>query len=84
MIKERLTMAEKRALGVTWNRLKGKSKSHRQVIPLMCKILDVHNRQLLSANPDHEPININPEDAFSIEGILIRSVRLHKPLPEFM
>lgn len=51
---------------------------------LMCKILDVHNRMLLSANPNHEPIPIHPEDAFAIEGIVIRSIRLHKPLAEFM
>ncbi|CAK2944743.1 hypothetical protein VCRA2126O85_410039 [Vibrio crassostreae] len=50
----------------------------------MCKILDVHNRLLLSANPNHLPIEIHPEDAFAIEGVVIRSVRLHKPLPEFM
>ncbi|MEZ8400798.1 LexA family protein [Vibrio splendidus] len=50
----------------------------------MCKILDVHNRLLLSANPNHLPIEIHPEDTFAIEGVVIRSVRLHKPLPEFM
>ncbi|KAB0300696.1 S24 family peptidase [Vibrio fortis] len=50
----------------------------------MCKIIDVRQRLLLSANPTCAPIPIHPEDAFSIEGVVIRSIRLHKPLPEFM
>ena len=50
----------------------------------MCKIIDVRRRLLLSANSTHAPIPIYPEDAFSIEGVVIRSIRLHKPLPEFM
>lgn len=51
---------------------------------LLCKILDVKNRLLLSANPDHKPIPIHTDDTFSLEGIVIRSIRLHKPLPAFM
>ena len=50
----------------------------------MCKIIDVRQRLLLSANSTCAPIPIHPEDAFSIEGVVIRSIRLHKPLPEFM
>lgn len=50
----------------------------------LCKILDVKNRLLLSANPAHKPVHIHSGDTFSIEGIVIRSIRLHKPLPEFM
>lgn len=50
----------------------------------LCKILDVKNRLLLSANPEHKPVPIRSGDTFSIEGIVIRSVRLHKPLPEFL
>ncbi|CAH7237702.1 Error-prone repair protein UmuD [Vibrio chagasii] len=50
----------------------------------MCKIIDVRQRLLLSANSSCAPIPIRPEDAFSIEGVVIRSIRLHKPLPEFM
>ena len=50
----------------------------------MCKIIDVRQRLLLSANSNCAPIPIHPEDAFSIAGVVIRSIRLHKPLPEFM
>jgi DNA polymerase V len=50
----------------------------------MCKIIDVRQRLLLSANATYAPIPIHSEDTFSIEGVVIRSIRLHKPLPEFM
>lgn len=50
----------------------------------LCKIIDMKNRLLLSANPEHQSIHLHSGDVFSVEGVLIRSVRLHKPLPEFI
>ncbi|KAB0482435.1 S24 family peptidase [Vibrio chagasii] len=51
---------------------------------LLCKKLDVERRLLLSSNPEHKPIKIEEGDDFSIEGTVIRSVRLFTPLPDFI
>ena len=45
---------------------------------LTCKILDVNGRQLRAANKNYAPIPI-PEDAeFSVEGVIIYSIRDHR------
>jgi DNA polymerase V len=45
---------------------------------LTCKTLDVNGRQLLAANKNYPPIPI-PEDAeFSVEGVVIYSIRDHR------
>ncbi len=44
----------------------------------VCKILDMKNRLLLSANPDHKPVPIMPDDIFSVEGVITRSIRLFR------
>ena len=44
-----------------------------------CKLFDAHNRRLLSAADDYPPIDIGPGDSFLIEGVVIRSIRCHRP-----
>lgn len=47
----------------------------------VCKILDKPRRQLLSSNEKHQPQPINDYDSFSIEGVVIRSIRCHRQSP---
>lgn len=51
---------------------------------LLCKRIDIERRLLFSSNPEHSPIKIEDGDEFSVEGTVIRSVRLHTPLPDFI
>lgn len=44
----------------------------------ICKILDITQRLLVSANPKYKTIPINEDDQFTIEGVVIRSVRCHR------
>lgn len=46
----------------------------------VCKILDKHRRQLISANEQIQPVPIHEFDIFSIEGVVTRSIRCHKPV----
>jgi len=50
----------------------------------ICKLFDKTNRLLLSANKNHAPIKIQEEDHIQVEGIVTRSIRMHKPAPELM
>jgi DNA polymerase V len=50
---------------------------------MLCKKLDKERRCLLSSGEDDEPIYINEGDDFSVEGTLIRSIRLFTPLETF-
>jgi DNA polymerase V len=43
----------------------------------VCKLLDKHRKLLLSSNDKHQAVEIHDYDEFSIEGVVIRSVRLH-------
>lgn len=45
----------------------------------VCKIIDPIRRQLLSANEKYQAVPINQYDAFSIEGVVVRSIRCHRP-----
>lgn len=45
----------------------------------VCKMLDVRQRMLVSANEKVKPVSINDLDSFSIEGVVIRSIRCHRP-----
>ncbi|MBE8168699.1 MAG: translesion error-prone DNA polymerase V autoproteolytic subunit [Shewanella sp.] len=45
----------------------------------VCKIIDKQRRQLLSANERYQAIAINQYDEFSIEGVVSRSIRCHRP-----
>ena len=42
----------------------------------VCKIADLKNNQLLSANPDHTDLKITEHD--NAEGVVGQSIRLHK------
>jgi DNA polymerase V len=44
---------------------------------MACKILDIHHKQLLSANSDYAPICIGETSEFCIEGVVIHSIRSH-------
>ncbi|MBU2897061.1 LexA family protein [Vibrio hepatarius] len=44
----------------------------------VCKLLDIKYRQLLSANPIHAPVLVQECDTFTIEGVVIRSIRCHR------
>jgi len=45
----------------------------------ICKILDMPNRRLLSANKAFSEIVISTHDTFTLEGVVIRSIRCHRP-----
>ena len=45
----------------------------------VCKILDLKNRRLLSANKDHEPVSITCNEMFTVEGVVSKSIRCHRP-----
>lgn len=47
----------------------------------VCKIIDTRSRHLLSSNEQHLPVVIHEYDEFSIEGIVTRSIRCHRPSP---
>lgn len=44
----------------------------------VCKILSISERLLLSANPSYQSIAIQESDQFTIEGVVIRSIRCHR------
>ncbi|TRX54054.1 LexA family protein [Thalassomonas sp. M1454] len=44
-----------------------------------CKILDKVNKRLVSANDNYDPVVIYPDDTFQLEGVVSRSIRIHKP-----
>ncbi|MCL1142500.1 LexA family protein [Shewanella gaetbuli] len=48
----------------------------------VCKIIDKVHRKLLSANSQHMGVTISEFDNFSIEGVVIRSIRCHKKTPQ--
>lgn len=45
----------------------------------VCKLADIKNNQLLSANEDYPPVNISDYDNFTLEGVVAQSIRLHRP-----
>lgn len=48
------------------------------------KQIDKPNKQLLSAAKGYAPYRLNSGDEFQIEGIVTRSIRLHRPLQEVL
>ena len=44
----------------------------------ICKIIDTQLRLLLSANNKNQDIPITQYDQFTIEGVVIRSIRCHR------
>ncbi|RXJ72871.1 peptidase [Veronia nyctiphanis] len=47
----------------------------------VCKLLDVTHRLLLSANEGYPSVHINRHDTFSVEGVVVRSIRCHRESP---
>jgi DNA polymerase V len=45
---------------------------------LTCKLLDINNKCLLAANKNYQPIPIPDEAEFSVEGVVIYSIRDHR------
>ncbi|MFA0569311.1 MAG: translesion error-prone DNA polymerase V autoproteolytic subunit [Vibrio gallaecicus] len=45
----------------------------------VCKQLDIRRRLLMSANDKVLPVVINDFDNFTVEGVVIRSIRCHRP-----
>lgn len=45
----------------------------------VCKIIDIQRRLLLSCNEQYQPVPVHEYDEFSIEGVVIRSIRCHRP-----
>lgn len=48
----------------------------------VCKLLNAKGRQLLSANPDCAAVQLSEHDSFTIEGVVTRSIRCHRSIPE--
>ncbi|MCZ4253439.1 LexA family protein [Pseudoalteromonas shioyasakiensis] len=44
----------------------------------VCKIADMINNQLCSANPDNPPIKLTEHDQYSVEGVVTSSIRLFR------
>lgn len=44
----------------------------------ICKIIDTGLRLLLSANKKNKEVQITEEDQFTIEGVVVRSIRCHR------
>lgn len=44
----------------------------------ICKQIDIHRKLLLSANDKYQPTPISECDCFSVEGVVIRSIRCHR------
>ncbi|MDO6762969.1 MULTISPECIES: LexA family transcriptional regulator [unclassified Agarivorans] len=45
----------------------------------VCKIIDKSRRMLLSANEHYSPVAVSSCDRFTVEGVVIRSIRCHRP-----
>ncbi|WP_281557180.1 S24 family peptidase [Thalassomonas sp. RHCl1] len=46
----------------------------------VCKKIDREKARLLSSSPGYLPYQLQEGDDFQVEGVVIRSVRLHRPL----
>ncbi|MDN3652766.1 translesion error-prone DNA polymerase V autoproteolytic subunit [Thalassotalea ponticola] len=44
----------------------------------VCKIIHKEKAQLLSASAHYAPVTVTSEDSFSIEGVVVSSIRLHR------
>ncbi|WP_024590529.1 MULTISPECIES: LexA family transcriptional regulator [unclassified Pseudoalteromonas] len=49
----------------------------------VCKIIHKEKRLLMSASDEHLPVYVSSQDDFCLEGVVTRSIRLHKPCAEF-
>jgi len=48
----------------------------------ICKLLDINKRELISASKGYDAVYISSNDEFQIEGVVTKSVRFHRPVPE--
>lgn len=46
----------------------------------VCKIADTENRRLISSSGTVKAYQLKEGDEFSVEGVVIRSIRMHRPL----
>lgn len=46
----------------------------------VCKIADTKNKQLISFSKRHNKYQLKDGDEFIVEGVVTRSIRLHRPL----
>jgi DNA polymerase V len=44
----------------------------------VCKIADLSNNLLLSANPAHKPYKLTGFDQYNVEGVVTQSIRMHR------
>ena len=45
----------------------------------ICKIINIQQRLLISANKNNPDVQITEHDQFTIEGVVTRSIRCHRP-----
>jgi len=45
----------------------------------VCKIIDKSRKMLVSANELYRPVALTQCDRFTVEGVVIRSIRCHRP-----
>lgn len=63
---------------------RAKSVKHYDIIvaclngQFVCKLADLKNNLLLSANPENEPVKLTEFDQYNIEGVVTQSIRMHK------
>jgi len=50
----------------------------------VCKLLDKTNARLLSASAAYKPVQLTESDEFQLEGVVTRSIRLHRQSPEIL
>ncbi|MEP4892444.1 MAG: translesion error-prone DNA polymerase V autoproteolytic subunit [Aliiglaciecola sp.] len=50
----------------------------------VCKKIDKVNRCLMSSNSGYHPYFLNEGDEFQIEGVVTRSIRLHRPFKKHL
>lgn len=44
----------------------------------VCKIADMNNNRLLSANPEYKPVKLTEFDEYCVEGVVTQSIRMHR------
>ena len=44
----------------------------------VCKLIDIKHRLLLSANSNHTSVLVQECDTFTVEGVVIRSIRCYR------
>jgi len=49
-----------------------------------CKFIDKKHAQLLSASDQYKPVMISADDVFQVEGVVISSIRLHRPVKDLI